>query len=75
MQHLPCLWIDDVDDDPSAAPAFFKVVAVLVRLPGMKSFVQEGPGQFLLSMNLQRAPSANTNILMAKVAVSHLWVI
>ena len=68
-EHLPALGVDDVDDDAAVAPAPLEQVAVLVALPRDQGLVEEGPGELLLPVDLQRAPRAHAHVLAAEVVV------
>ena len=68
-EHLPGLGVDDVDDDAAVSPAPLEQVAVLVALPRDQGLVEEGPGELLLAVDLQRAPRAHAHVLAAKVVV------
>jgi len=68
-EDLARLGVDDVDDDASVAPAPLEEVAVLVALAGAEGLVQEGPGELLLAVDLQRAAGAHAHVLAAEVVV------
>lgn len=69
MDNCPRLWVNNMDNDTSVAPAPFEVISTFFHASRVKSLVQESPGQLFLSVDLKSATFTHSKVLLSKVRV------